>query len=79
MRQDELVRNAIEGKFGQGKRRFRLVCIRGKLPETSGSMIALCVGLPGDEPGEDSQKSFFALFVGVDFIAFLPLSEAFCI
>jgi IS5 family transposase len=41
MRQDELVRNAIEGKFGQGKRRFRLGCIRGKLPETSGSMIAL--------------------------------------
>lgn len=41
MRQDELVRNAIEGKFGQGKRRFRLACIRGKLPETSGSMIAL--------------------------------------
>jgi len=41
MRQDELVRNAIEGKFGQGKRRYRLACIRGKLPETSGSMIAL--------------------------------------
>jgi len=41
MRQDELVRNAIEGKFGQGKRRFRLACIRGKLPETSGSMIAM--------------------------------------
>ena len=41
MRQDELDRNAIEGKFGQGKRRFRLACIRGKLPETSGSMIAL--------------------------------------
>jgi hypothetical protein len=41
MRQDELERNAIEGKFGQGKRRFRLACIRGKLPETSGSMIAL--------------------------------------
>ena len=41
IRRDELVRNAIEGKFGQGKRRFRLACIRGKLPETSGSMIAL--------------------------------------
>jgi hypothetical protein len=41
MRRDELERNAIEGKFGQGKRRFRLACIRGKLPETSGSMIAL--------------------------------------
>ena len=41
MRQDELERNAIEGKFGQGKRRYRLACIRGKLPQTSGSMIAL--------------------------------------
>jgi len=38
---DELERNAIEGKFGQGKRKFRLACIRGKLHETSGSMIAL--------------------------------------
>jgi hypothetical protein len=41
MRADELERNAIEGKFGQGKRRYRLACIRGKLPQTSGSMIAL--------------------------------------
>lgn len=40
-RQDELDRNAIEGKFGQGKRRFGLDCIRAKLPVTSGSMIAL--------------------------------------
>jgi IS5 family transposase len=40
MRQDELARNAVEGKFGHGKRRFRLGCIRGKLPETSSSMIA---------------------------------------
>jgi len=41
MRQDELDRNAIEGKFGQGKRRFRMGSIRGKLAETSGSMIAM--------------------------------------
>jgi len=40
-RQDELDRNAIEGKLGQGKRRFALDCIRAKLPVTSGSMIAL--------------------------------------
>ena len=40
-RQDKLERNAIEGKFGQDKRRYRLACIRGKLPETSGSMIVL--------------------------------------
>ena len=41
IRQDELDRNAIEGKFGQGKRRFRLGSIRGKLVGTSGSMIAI--------------------------------------
>ena len=41
IRQDELERNAIEGKFGQGKRRFSLDCIRAKLAITSGSMIAL--------------------------------------
>ena len=40
-REDELVRNGIEGKFGQGKRRFSLNCIRAKLPETSGSVIAM--------------------------------------
>jgi len=40
-REDELVRNAIEGKFGQGKRRYSLNCIRAKLPETSGSVIAM--------------------------------------
>jgi len=41
IRQDERERNAIEGKFGQGKRRYGLGCIRGKLPITSGSMISL--------------------------------------
>ena len=41
IRQDERERNAIEGKFGQGKRHYRLGCIRGKLPITSGSMISL--------------------------------------
>jgi hypothetical protein len=40
-REDELVRNAIEGKFGEGKRRYSLDCIRAKLPETSGSVIAM--------------------------------------
>ena len=40
-REDELVRNAIEGKFGEGKRRYSLNCIRAKLPETSGSVIAM--------------------------------------
>jgi len=38
-RQDELDRNAIEGKFGQGKRRFTLNRIMAKLAETSESVI----------------------------------------
>ena len=43
MRQDELDRNAVEGKFGQGKRRYGLGLIRAKLAETSGSMIGMAV------------------------------------
>lgn len=38
-RQDELDRNAIEGKFGQGKRRFTLNRIMAKLAETSETVI----------------------------------------
>jgi hypothetical protein len=36
---DERVRNAIEGKFGQGKRRFGLSRIKAKLQETSEAVI----------------------------------------
>ena len=39
-RQDERDRIAIEGKFGQGKRRYGLDRIIAKLPDTSGSEIA---------------------------------------
>jgi len=38
-RQDELDRNAVEGKFGQGKRRFTLNRIMAKLVETSEAVI----------------------------------------
>ena len=38
---DESIRNAIEGKFGQGKRRYSLDCIMAKLPETSETSIAI--------------------------------------
>jgi len=38
-RQDERDRNAIEGKFGQGKRRFSLNRIMAKLAETSEAVI----------------------------------------
>ena len=40
-RSDERVRNAIEGKFGQGKRRFSLGLVMAKLPETSETVIAM--------------------------------------
>ena len=38
---DERFRNAIEGKFGQAKRRYSLNCIMSKLPSTSETSIAI--------------------------------------
>ena len=38
-RQDEIDRIAVEGKFGQGKRRFTLARIMAKLAETSEAVI----------------------------------------
>ncbi len=40
MIQDARVRNAVEGKIGEGKRRYGLGLIRGKMKETSETMIA---------------------------------------
>lgn len=40
-RDDERIRNRIEGKFGQGKRRFSLGRVMAKLPHTSLSAIAI--------------------------------------
>ena len=40
---DQRLRNAVEGKIGQGKRHFGLGLIREKLAITQGSMIALNV------------------------------------
>ena len=39
--EDEKFRNAIEGKFGQAKRRYSLDCIMSKLPSTSETSIAI--------------------------------------
>ena len=39
--EDEGIRNCIEGKFGQGKRRFNLSRIMTKLPSTSATTVAL--------------------------------------
>ncbi len=38
---DERIRNIIEGKFGQAKRRYSLNCIMSKLPSTSETSIAI--------------------------------------
>jgi hypothetical protein len=40
---DQRQRNAVEGKIGQGKRRFGLALIREKLAVTQGATIALNV------------------------------------
>jgi len=40
MIQDARVRNAVEGKIGEGKRKYGLGLIRGKMKETSETMIA---------------------------------------
>ena len=40
-RKDAAKRNEVEGKFGEGKRKYGLDRIRGKLPETSDSIIIL--------------------------------------
>ncbi len=39
--EDERIRNCIEGKFGQGKRRFNLSTIMTKLPSTSATTVAI--------------------------------------
>ncbi|MEO1432077.1 MAG: transposase, partial [Cyanobacteria bacterium J06633_8] len=38
---DEKIRSSIEGKFGQGKRRFSLNCVMTKLSHTSKTAIAI--------------------------------------
>ncbi len=40
-REDEKIRNRIEGKFGQGKRRFSLDRVMAKLSNTSETAIAI--------------------------------------
>ena len=39
--EDERIRSSIEGKFGQGKRRFSLALVMAKLPNTSRTAIAI--------------------------------------
>ena len=41
LREDEKIRNQIEGKFGQGKRRFSLSRVMVKLASTAETSIAI--------------------------------------
>ena len=43
IRKDEGIRNAVEGKFGQGKRRFGMNRIMAKLAGTSETVVALII------------------------------------
>ena len=42
LQEDEKIRNQIEGKFGQGKRRFSLARVMAKLAPTAETSIAVC-------------------------------------
>ena len=42
-REDEKIRSRIEGKFGEGKRRYGLNLIRTKLRETSENKVAIAI------------------------------------
>ena len=43
VRKDEGIRNGVEGKFGQAKRRFTLAKVMGKLANTSSTKIAFSI------------------------------------
>ena len=58
---DQRQRNAVEGKIGQGKRRFGLGLIREKLTINQGSMIALNVLVMNLEKLLELLYLFFAL------------------
>ena len=59
--QDERFRNAIEGKFGQGKRRFGLGRIMAKLSHTAETTIAITFLVMNLEL---LLKQFFVFFFG---------------
>ena len=42
-RKDEIIRNRVEGKFGEGKRRYGLDLIKTKLKETSENKIGIII------------------------------------
>ena len=58
---DEAIRNQVEGKFGQGKRRFGLGRIMAKLASTSTAQISLSFLVMNLE--EALRRFFFSLFL----------------
>lgn len=56
---DGRIRNAVEGKFGEGKRRYGLGCIMAKLKETSESVILLQFLVMNLEHAPSSSILFF--------------------
>ncbi|GIQ64205.1 hypothetical protein PACILC2_27730 [Paenibacillus cisolokensis] len=58
VKQDTGERNAIEGKFGEGKRKYGLGCIRARLAKRIGDYAATS----RDEPGAQAPRSFCLIF-----------------
>ena len=72
-REDERFRNAIEGKFGQAKRRFSLSRIMARLSDTAESSIAITFLVMNLEL---LLRQFFVVFFGFGY-KFLCLKEIF--
>lgn len=73
--EDESIRNAIEGKFGQAKRRFNLNRVMAKLPSTSQTAISVTFLVINLSP---LLRPVLCLFLGffrerTDFLLFSPL------
>lgn len=78
-RVDEAVRNAVEGKFGEAKRRFGLGRIMAKLANTSAAQITLSFLVMNLE--QALRRFFFALILAWSWLAmprqtlFVPLDQ----
>ena len=57
------IRNAIEGKFGQGKPRLGLNRVMAKLDNTSGTVIGITFF--GNEPGYLVAPDFLCVFMSI--------------
>lgn len=69
VRQDDSIRNGVEGKFGQGKRRFGLARVKAKLAPTAETSIAITFLVMNLEP----RLRALAIFLGRLWISCLQL------